>query len=394
MAVKTLHNAASSGAVPGPATSYNPCTQGSIRNSTVEAQVQSRCWRPRTYSNMYVNVSANTHSTSTVITFRINGANGNQTITIPASTTGYFEDAVNTDAVVVNDDVNFQIVRGTGGSSTFANIGVYAENLGALVVQISGVSSATFSTAGTFNQAFGQIISTDTNTALWLARTNFRARNAEVFVSSNTRNNTSTIAGCSIPASTTGRFFNTTTFSDVVAPSNTGYSVIIGGSSGSLVVNKVTHELAFPNGIVQYANTAQTSSLGTSLSGTRIMSISGVPVNANPNNSAVKMLENCTFSNFTYNTGAHGQLTTSGITYEYYKNGVATGMTVSEAVNTFGNVTLEDTVNTFTMNTTDTVDARFTRAGGNNSSVCRFWGVLVDYTNFVPMPKSGLGGFF
>jgi hypothetical protein len=152
---------------------------------------------------MYVNVSANTHSTSTVITFRINGANGNQTITIPASTTGYFEDAVNTDAVVVNDDVNFQIVRGTGGSSTFANIGVYAENLGALVVQTSGVSSATFSTAGTFNQAFGQIISTDTNTALWLARTNFRARNAEVFVSSNTRNNTSTIAGCSIPASTT-----------------------------------------------------------------------------------------------------------------------------------------------------------------------------------------------
>lgn len=393
MAVKIIHNATNSGSVAGPATSYNPCTQGSIRNATVEAEVESKCWRPRTYSNMYVNVATNTHTTDTTITFRVNGADGNQTITVPAGATGYFEDAVNTDSIVVNDNVNFKIVRGSGGSSRFSNIGVYAENSGAMIAQTSSVSSATFSSAVSINAAFGQIITTTTNAANWLVRTKMRAQNREVYVSSNTRNGTCTIAGATVTAGATGKF-TATNVVDYVSGNTGNFGIVVGGTTGSILINKVTVELAFPTKEVQYAITSQTSSLGTGLNGTRIMAFSGVPVEANPNDSSVKLLENCTVKRLTYNTAAHGQLTTSGITFAYFKNGSSSGMSVAEAANTFGNVTLEDSTNTFTMNTTDTIDARYTRAGGSNSSACRFWGAVIEYDDFVPMTKSGVGGFF
>lgn len=393
MSVRTIHNATNSGSVAGPATSYNPCTQGSVRNATAEAEVESRCWRPRTYSNMYVNVAANTHSADTTITFRVNGADGNQTITVPAGATGYFEDASNTDSVVVGDNVCIKVDRGTGGASRFANIGVYADNLGAMIVQTSSVSSLAFSSAGSVNCAFGQIIVASTNALGWLVRVPMRAQNREVYVSANTRNNTCTVAGATIPASTTGKFTSTST-NDYVSGNTGNFGITIGGTTGSITINKVTFELAFPTSEVQYAITAQTSSLGTGLNGTRIMAFSGVPVEANPNNSSVKLLENCTVKRLTYNTAAHGQLTTSGITFAYFKNGSSSGMSVAEAANTFGNVTIEDSTNTFTMNTTDTIDARYTRSGGSNSSACRFWGAVIDYDDYIPMATSKIGGFF
>jgi len=343
---------------------------------------------------MYVNVATNTHTASTTIVFRKNGANGNQTITIPAGVTGYFEDAVNTDTVAVGDNVCFQIDRGTGGASRFSNIGVYAENEGAMIVQTSSVGSLSFVSAATIQHAFGQLFSTTNNTALWLPRTRFRARNQEVYVSANTRNGTCTVGSCTILAGVTGKFTNSAAFFDYTASSpSAGFNVVIGGTTGGITINKYTVELAFPTSEVQYANTSAGTSLGTGLSGTRTMSISGVPAELAPNASAVKLLENCTVKRLTYNTAAHGQLTISGITFAYFKNGSSSGMSVSEAAYTFGNVTIDDSTNTFTMNTTDTIDARYTRSGGSNSSLCRFWGLVVDYNNYIP-PSKGKGGGF
>jgi hypothetical protein len=73
-------------------------------------------------------VNANGENSATDWNFRINGANGNQTISIPAATTGFFRDVTNTDTVAVGDLINYQITNLTdeniflGGSSMVATV--------------------------------------------------------------------------------------------------------------------------------------------------------------------------------------------------------------------------------------------------------------------------------
>jgi hypothetical protein len=66
-------------------------------------------------SGLYINVVTNTTTSASTITFWVNGANGNQTITIPAGTTGVFTDDVNTDSIADGDEIAYQVVTGGGG---------------------------------------------------------------------------------------------------------------------------------------------------------------------------------------------------------------------------------------------------------------------------------------
>lgn len=80
-----------------------------------------------TASNMETFVSANTISATSTINFRIGGGNGNQTIPITASTTGYFEDTTHNDSISTSSLINYQIVTGgTGTSISLSNIGILA----------------------------------------------------------------------------------------------------------------------------------------------------------------------------------------------------------------------------------------------------------------------------
>lgn len=75
-----------------------------------------RSWiaRAATASKMRINVTANARSTTTTFTSRVNGADGNQTIPITATSTGWFEDASNTDSLAAGDTFNYKIVTSTG----------------------------------------------------------------------------------------------------------------------------------------------------------------------------------------------------------------------------------------------------------------------------------------
>lgn len=63
-----------------------------------------------------VQINANTEPGITVWTIRINGADGNQTINIPAASSGQFQDLVNTDAVLAGDLLCYQITALTGAT--------------------------------------------------------------------------------------------------------------------------------------------------------------------------------------------------------------------------------------------------------------------------------------
>ena len=73
--------------------------------TAVESDVKTRIGFPATLSKLRFYVRDNARSDITTVRLRINGSDGNQVQVVPAGTTGWFEDDVNTDIVGENDDV-------------------------------------------------------------------------------------------------------------------------------------------------------------------------------------------------------------------------------------------------------------------------------------------------
>src|SRR4029079_18332586 len=67
-------------------------------------------------SKMYCRIISNDRGDST-LTFRINGGNGNLTISIPSSTTGELEDNVNKDTINSGDKTCYRLITGSGGTT-------------------------------------------------------------------------------------------------------------------------------------------------------------------------------------------------------------------------------------------------------------------------------------
>ena len=100
--------------------------------SATEADVQTLATVAYTASNLECRVSANTVTAASTLAFRTNAANGNQSVSIGASTTGVFEDTTNSDVLAATAEVNYQIVTGgTGTSLTLRNMGHLGTIVGA-----------------------------------------------------------------------------------------------------------------------------------------------------------------------------------------------------------------------------------------------------------------------
>ena len=87
-----------------------------------------------TLSNLQANVASNAASGSTPVRLRKNGSNGNQSITVAASTTGLFEDTTHTDSLTAGDLWNFSGVTGGTGS---VELSVTVKYLGAVANQVA-----------------------------------------------------------------------------------------------------------------------------------------------------------------------------------------------------------------------------------------------------------------
>lgn len=88
--------------------------------STSETITQVPFFTDGILSTLSVRVVSNNRTTNSVITVRKNGADGNQTVTIPATTTGEFIDLTHTDVIAPNDLLNYKVVVGTGGTGFVA----------------------------------------------------------------------------------------------------------------------------------------------------------------------------------------------------------------------------------------------------------------------------------
>lgn len=117
---------------------------------TAEASAESRTPIAVVLSNMYVHVASNASTTTVTVVSRVNGANGNQSISISASATGLFEDTTNTDSLAAGDLFAYQVSTSTtgvlsgstmGGVATFGTSGVYTLTAGSASYAVTGTAA-------------------------------------------------------------------------------------------------------------------------------------------------------------------------------------------------------------------------------------------------------------
>lgn len=187
---------------------------------TVEANNQVKIYgNGGTFKNGFLNVVANTRDGDSTFRTRKNGANGNIVVTVPASTTGIFEDIVNTDAVVNGDLYCWTVsIAGALGTMSDIRIAVSFETTNNTFLLVSADDLAVANNLTVYIPFPGQSVATsatESNTQ-GDARTPFTVSNLTIYISANTLADNSTLRlrknaangnlVVSITAATTGRF--------------------------------------------------------------------------------------------------------------------------------------------------------------------------------------------
>lgn len=98
------------------ATTYHPvmCDDQDIGT---EANVQLKARAAGTIKDLEYYVSVNPRTTTCTVRSRVNGANGNQTVSITSTATGWFHDSSNSDTIADGDLYNLSLSTSTGGGT-------------------------------------------------------------------------------------------------------------------------------------------------------------------------------------------------------------------------------------------------------------------------------------
>ncbi len=160
--------------------------------SATEADVQFYVTKAGTFSMLSANVTAQNATGDSTLTFRINGADGNNTITFASGVTGLVQDTTHTDTVAVGDLINFQLSY-TAGTATFSSWTIMFESDDGSTIQflMSAGAPASFTTNSTTRYVypvggFVTNLTTETNVQNMLQH-NTTASNFACYVSANAR---------------------------------------------------------------------------------------------------------------------------------------------------------------------------------------------------------------
>lgn len=101
-------------------TNYRPPVNATSMTAT-EANAKYRVRASFTSSNLFVFVLSNSRTTDMTFKTRVNGANGNQSVTYTSGETGVKEDTSNTDSLVAGDDYNYSVITGNSAEAMTVN---------------------------------------------------------------------------------------------------------------------------------------------------------------------------------------------------------------------------------------------------------------------------------
>lgn len=367
------------------ATTYFTGGRGAMINNATESVVQSPAYFTGTANNAFVGVRTNTTVAATTVYFRVNGVNGHS-VTIPAGTTGLLQSTTGSDSIASTDLISFYVVHPGAGNVVIDVLGYYLESEDA--VELYESSGGTVSVSAASTNIFGQgVLSATNNTQRPFFVSPGEMRNLSVNVTTNTRNNVTTVAvavntvvsalSISIPASTSGTFQNISTQIKLSPGDRIAWSRTTTGTSGTFAFNRVTSEFY---GLREEISTL---SAGRNLSSTNlnntVYAISGSYQNANSTNeNAAKMPvpANCRMGELRCVINSNAITNDSAFTFRL--NSADTALLVNVPASTTGTFTnLSDWVS---VSAGDFVNYRFTRTGGSNFIDVRTLQVTVEHS--------------
>jgi len=223
----------------GPTGTDNPSQQ-----TESESQYSARV--AGTWSGLFINVSLNAKGGNSVFRSRVNGANGNQIITIGSGVTGLLQDTTNSDSIVSGDEINYALAYFADGNNFRQRLmgseftaGVNVNAGAADVAETQALNLTYYFGGGTLDIQGGARSTTESN-----MRTQLNAAVVLTFLSVYVRANTIT-GNTSFTVRKNGAAGNNT-FN--VGSGATGYFEDATNSDSFTATDEFTYQVVTPNG--------------------------------------------------------------------------------------------------------------------------------------------------
>ena len=230
------------------ATRYAAVGVGGSHNNATEVQTQITHRVAGTFNLLYAKLLTNTRNGATTIRFRVNGANGNQVLSIGSSTSGEFEDNSNSDTIIATDEVSYSNdVAGSSGSVVVHLLSCVFDASSNTAYRFVSGGSISFSTASVtrYQTAAGRLVDTSTEAESKLRiRQSITAKNLYTYINSNARTTTTTFRtrknganggqSLSVTSSATGVFEDTVNSDTLADGDDFNYSRTTSTGTGSI----------------------------------------------------------------------------------------------------------------------------------------------------------------
>jgi hypothetical protein len=364
----------------GGQTRYFPVACIATPGSTTEANYKRTVRSAGTYSNMLVRVFSSNSTGASTMTFRKNGAGGNQTVSIGIAATGEFEDTTHNDAVVATDLIDLEIVIGAAVAfRTSVMQCVFAPTSNTAISH--GLDSLT--TTATSTTVFGKYVggaatasATETTSQQFKMKAAGTIKNLNVVVTTNGRADATTVGSrlngapgaltVSINAAATGQFEDTTHSDTVVADDLVDRYVTVGTGSGTFTAS-IYNDFETSDGTTQNVAGGPATILQNV---TNYLALMGEAVNSvtTESDSQQKAGVTCTLSKLEIHLSANTVSASSTLTSR--KNAGAGGQSVSITASTTG--WFEDASNSDSIVATDEIGAQLVTGAGGTSMVVQY----------------------
>ncbi len=363
---------------------FYQCSMGGMSNAGSETASKVRYRTAGTLSDLWAMNSTNTIDGTIVITSRINGAAGNQTLSITASTTGIWTDSTHTDTISAGDYAGISVVaNGSSGNSFIRFINTsFAATSNTAVRYCNSDSGGTLSASSTtyYASISGETFSDSASYAEVLTKAKILTagtlKNMYLYVNANTSLGTTTLltrknAGngnvtVSVTTLSTGVFEDTSNTDTIASGDYINFAATTGASS-AIDVSELAVDFITTNG--QYAcirDSEASNANSTAFGVTSYHSVSPIySPNATEGAAKVRLQVAVTASQlFTY-IGTNSVNGTTTITLR--QNAGNSALTLSVSSTTTGE--FSDATHSVTLATTDDIDYAIVTAGSSGSLV-------------------------
>jgi len=221
---------------------------GGAATAATEGRQQTTINADGAIKNLTIRAYVNSHTADITYTVRVNGVNSGCTVTVPAGTLGFYEDTVNTVAVVAGDVVTIETTAGASTGTLTCVLGLDYESSGLATVTGSLSGSLTGITPG-LGKFYRLNCSGARNLLLVQSQLyvtgNYTVKNPRVRIWTNGHNATSTwtlqkngvdtAAVLSVPATTPGEFVDSVNTVDCVPGDLLNWKLDMPGAGNSTV---------------------------------------------------------------------------------------------------------------------------------------------------------------